>query len=90
MTTEEFEANLTQAKNVLIEYLVDSNYIKSEDAEYLLLNTAILLKKPIFFSSLWKTYFKKEDINTLHYVIVEQKSLKKSKNNVANLKPNEE
>jgi len=78
LTTEQMEECLTQAKCVFVEYLLNDGYIDKETAEKLIFDTAILLRKPNFFSVSWNKYFRKGDKTKPHYVVVEQKTLDKS------------
>ncbi len=97
-TTEEFEGNITTAKNVFVTYLYDSKYLTFEQAQDLTLNTAILVKKPTFFSGLWK-HFNKKDHDNLQFIVIEQKTISRDpedgstsekKNNLIKLVPKKE
>ena len=74
-TTEEFEASLTQVKNLFVSYLVENGYLSEEQADNLILNTAILARKPSFFSITWKKILKENDADHPHFIVVEQKSM---------------
>jgi len=74
LPTDEFETALTAAKNVFVKYLHDNKYLTDEQAEKLLLETAILIRKPTFFSNLWDKFTRTDQYM---YVVVEQKTISK-------------
>jgi len=76
LTVEELEETLTDSKNVYVEYLVNNDHITKDQAVWLSQNTAILVRKPNFFSRLWNKYIPGADKNRC-MVVVEQKSLTK-------------
>ena len=56
-------------------YLVNTEVITFDIAKYLDINTAIVLKKPSFFSTLWNTFSNYKGNDVLSYIVVEQKTL---------------
>jgi len=74
LSTDEFEEALTTAKNVYIQYLNKKGLLTYEQAEILSLTTAILVRKPTFFSKLWDNFARTDQYL---YVVVEQKTIEK-------------
>jgi len=70
---KEFEQEATNIKNIFVSFLYDNDLIDHETYMDLQLNYGILIKKPSFFSRLWKRKNIYKEI--FHYVIVRQHSL---------------
>ena len=87
LTTNQLEKEATNAVNVFIVYMNNQNIIDADTANNLLMNTAILIRRPSFFTSLWNKYYSNKDENP-HYIVVEQKTLEEDekKNNVVPIK----
>lgn len=71
---DELEEQFQSAKHAYLDYLFSEEIIDKETYEDLVSNTAIILRKPSFFSSLWKRKKKEEYI----LIVVEQRSLNES------------
>lgn len=94
LTTLEFEEAINDAKNTFLWHLYSEGILTAEQTNHLTMNVAIILRKPSFFSNLWRNYIKNAD--NPYYVVIEQKNLEipeldgeneKSKNNVLKLVP---
>lgn len=70
--TEELEEQATVIKNMVLQFLYDRGTIDKTICEDLSLNYAIIIKKPSFFTKLWK----KKTEDTLQYILVKQCSIK--------------
>jgi len=70
---KEFEQEATKIKNIVVSFLYDNNLINYETYMDFQLNYGIIIKKPSFFSQLWKRKNIYKEI--FHYVIVRQHSL---------------
>lgn len=67
----ELEELLTKGIRTYLVYLYNNSYITTKDYEWLRSNTAIILRKPSFFGSMWAKLFKEK----LNIIVVEQKTL---------------
>lgn len=74
--TEELEEVLTRSVGVFIDFLHQENYIDEEQHRDLALNTAIILRKPSFFSSLWSKLGREDKEKSSTIVVVRQYSIK--------------
>lgn len=74
MTSEELEQEVTNVKNLLISFLQIEGHISKEVADNLIYNYGIVIKKPSFFTRLWKK--KNIQLTGLQYIIVKQLTIK--------------
>jgi hypothetical protein len=72
LITEELEEQATEIKNMVLQFLYDRGIIDKPICEDLALNYAIIIKKPSFFTKLWK----KKTEDKLQFIIVKQCSIK--------------
>ena len=70
---KEFEQEATKIKNIFVSFLYDNDLIDNETYMDFQLNYGIIIKKPSFFSRLWKKKNIYKEI--FHYIIVRQHSL---------------
>lgn len=77
----ELEEEATKIKNLIIFHLYKQGYIDEKDYNDLSLNYAILVRKPSFFSSLWKCLLKSKKEDELKYILVKQISLREPEEN---------
>jgi len=69
LTEDELEVEVNSAKNLILSILFNDNVITAEQYKHYRVNYAIIIKKPSFFSRLWK---KVRNADDKQYVIVRQ------------------
>ena len=72
LTKEELEQEVNKTKIVILTHLLNNKLISTQVYNDMNRNYGIIIKKPSFFSSWWKS---KKDINYLQYVLVKQVSI---------------
>lgn len=80
----QLEREATKIKNIVIEFLYKNDYIESEVFNDLHLNYGVVVRKPSFFSHLWK---KKKVIQNEQYVLIKQVSISESLDKPEDSKP---
>ena len=76
LTNEDLESEATGIKDMVVFYLHKNGHITDEVCEDMRLNYAIIVRKPSFFSKLWKSIINKND-NVIQYILVKQVSMAK-------------
>jgi len=71
-TLEEYEQEINTGKQLILNKLFKDGILSAADYENYSLNYAIIIKRPSFFSQLWKQIYKKDK---KQYLIVKQDSL---------------
>ena len=71
---DELEENINRGVKVYLEYLRDNEFVEKEMFDFLLKNTAIIIKQPSFFNKVWNKVF--NDPEKYHYIVVVQMSMK--------------
>lgn len=79
VTMDDLGATANTGRKMVLDFLVENEYITFEEHEYLSLNYAIIVKAPNYFSKLWKKVkgIKKEIPGQEIYMIVKQETLDK-------------
>jgi uncharacterized protein YfkK (UPF0435 family) len=70
--TEELEEEVNKAKSVILTHLLNNKQISSQVYNDMTRNYGIIIKKPSFFGSWWKSKKRK---NVKQYVLVKQVSI---------------
>lgn len=72
--TLELEETMNQTMGVTLQFLVDKKFITLEDYKDLMVNYAIILRRPSFFSKAWQILKGKKE--PPHIIIVKQQNLR--------------
>jgi len=88
-TNSEFEEEMGKVKETILNFLYREGIITSKIYEDMILNYAIIIRKPRFFSKLWCSKFKKNK-DVMNYILIKQLTLLKPKEseNQKDKKPN--
>jgi hypothetical protein len=71
--TEELEDIMNQTIGVYLKFLLDNEYITTDQYNDLVINYAVILKRPSFFSKAWQILKGKSE--RPHIIIVKQQNL---------------
>ena len=82
LTTEMLEREITAGKNLILDQLYKDDIITARDYKNYSMNYCIIIRKPSFFSHLWKKS------NDIRYTVVKQLSWSPNENNTKNEKRN--